>query len=238
MTQKMKNGNTVITASETQTVSALVKLGFDVLTVEESPRLNKPLSTHTDMLVMPINGKFFLDRSQAALQNRLCGYGTECKIIDAEVSRGYPNDVPLNCAVIGKNLLCNVKTVSAEILAVAKKSGLNIINVSQGYTKCSTCVVTENAVITDDSSIHTACISNGIDSLQISKGSIALDGYNYGFIGGCSGLIDKGLIAFCGDLKKHSDFDAIKSFLDKYNVKYISLFDGQLKDIGGIIAVD
>jgi hypothetical protein len=66
------------------------------------------------------------------------------------------------------------------------KKNFNIIDVKQGYTKCSVLPVSNNAFITDDISIYNQCVSFGIDVLYVGKGDVSLPGYNYGFIGGCA----------------------------------------------------
>ena len=150
----------------------------------------------------------------------------------------YPSDIPLNSAFLGKNhLICGVNYTDQTILNHAKQNVTNIIDTKQGYAKCSTCIVTENAIITSDKSIEKSAVSNGIDALLIRPGYITLTGLDYGFIGGASGLIDKDLMAFCGDIKLHPDFDLISDFLWKYRVDYLCLSDSILQDIGGILPI-
>ena len=64
-----------------------------------------------------------------------------------------------------------------------------------------------------------------------------IDKYDYGFIGGCCGLIDKDLLLFNGDLSMHSDFDKIKNFLYYNGVSYIDIKGKALTDIGSIIPI-
>ena len=147
----------------------------------------------------------------------------------------YPDDVRLNCAVIGNKIICNTKTIAHEVLEYAYEIGLTVINVNQGYSRCSICVVNENAIITDDISIFTAA-QNFLDDVQfISKNSIRLDGYNYGFIGGCCGKIDKDKIAFNGSIESHDDYKLILDFLNRNKVECIELHNDRLTDIGGIL---
>ena len=64
-----------------------------------------------------------------------------------------------------------------------------------------------------------------------------IDKYDYGFIGGCCGLINKNVLLFNGDLSLHSDFDKIKKFLYDNNVNYIDIKGKPLTDIGSIIPI-
>ena len=72
---------------------------------------------------------------------------------------------------------------------------------------------------------------------MIEKGSVRINKYDYGFIGGCCGLIDKNTLLFNGDLSLHSDFDKIKKFLYDNNVNYIDIKGKPLMDIGSIIPI-
>jgi len=157
------------------------------------------------------------------------------KKIKAYAGNRYPNDVRLNCAIIGNKIICNIKTIANEVLEYAQANQLNVINVNQGYTKCSICAVNENSIITDDESIFAAAGNFFNDTLFISKGSIGLNGYGYGFIGGCCGKIDKNKIAFNGAIESHKDYKKIIDFLSRNSVECIELHNNPLYDIGGIL---
>ena len=66
---------------------------------------------------------------------------------------------------------------------------------------------------------------------------IQLDGYDYGFIGGCCGFIDKNTLVFSGNVKLHKNYEDIKAFAGNYKVDVVSLSNEMLYDIGGILPV-
>ncbi len=73
-----------------------------------------------------------------------------------------------------------------------------------------------------------------IDLLLIEKGHVALEGFEYGFLGGASGCVED-TVYFNGDLSVHPDFERIRDFIRAhgYSLKY---FEGEtLADIGSII---
>lgn len=107
----------------------------------------------------------------------------------------------------------------------------------QGYSKCSICVLSENAIITSDNVIHKRAVANGIDSLLISQGFIDLPGFDYGFIGGASFKISKNKIAFTGHLDKHPDKERIFSFLSLHNIKPVYITEKAVFDIGSGIQI-
>ena len=112
-----------------------------------------------------------------------------------------------------------------------------ILNVKQGYSKCSVCPVTETAFITDDEGIAFAGKTAGFDVLKVKKGSVSLSGYEYGFIGGCCGMVDADKLLFCGNAKLHDNYEDIKSFVNNYKIEIISLNGNQPTDIGSFFAV-
>ncbi|NLB36877.1 MAG: hypothetical protein GX824_06210 [Clostridiales bacterium] len=215
---------------------ALNKLGINTITLCASPQLPEPVCRHADMLCCHLGGeKILLEKTQTSAAKKFIEHGFTPEFVHNDIKKNYPHDVPLNAAVFGKNLIANTEVVSKEILEYACINNLRIIYVKQGYAKCSVCIVNENAVITDDISIKKACDSNSIDALFVEKGSIRLTGHDYGFIGGCSGLIDKNRLAFFGDIDRHTNSVKIKEFLKKYEVNPLSLREGELIDVGGIL---
>ena len=73
-----------------------------------------------------------------------------------------------------------------------------------------------------------------IDVLLIEKGHVALDGFEYGFLGGASGCIEN-TVYFNGDLSKHPDFEKICRFIESQNCR-VRYFEGEpLADIGSVI---
>ena len=68
----------------------------------------------------------------------------------------------------------------------------------------------------------------------ITKGLVKLSGYNYGFIGGASVYLNpENTLLFFGDITKHVDYNNIKFFCDKNNIKIDYIPQIHLEDIGG-----
>ncbi len=117
-----------------------------------------------------------------------------------------------------------------------KANGLTLINVKQGYAKCSCAVVSYNAVITEDVGIYRKLSKTDIEVLLIGKGSVTLEGADCGFIGGATGYDrSKDTLYFCGDICEHPDFDRIRAFCDNHGTSIECLSDSKLVDIGGIL---
>lgn len=154
---------------------------------------------------------------------------------NSTISKKYPNNIQYNVAILGNYAIHNFKYTDNIILEYLDKFNIKKINVKQGYCKCSICIVDENSIITSDEGIHKEVIKYGIDSLLIEKGYIDLFDLDYGFIGGCSGLISKDTLSFFGDIKKHPDYNRILEFVNKKNKKIISLSNEKLLDLGSLI---
>ena len=195
-----------------------------------------PIYYHPDMFCFKLedNKWIFYEEVNNINQNIIDKLNLEIIIAKNPISCEYPNDVGLNAAMFGNNLICNVKHTNQKMIEYAKKTNKNIIDVKQGYAKCSICIIDENSIITSDDSIYKKAVQNNIDVLLIEKGQIDLNGYDYGFIGGCSGLIDKNKFAFTGNIKLHPDYENIKKFCDNRGVEIISLSDQKLYDYGSL----
>ena len=149
-----------------------------------------------------------------------------------EVGAKYPADILYNACGMGDTVICNAAHTAPEVLGEYKR----VLNVRQGYAKCSICVVSDSAAVTSDEGIYKILKDNGFDVLKIRPGYIRL-GKMAGFIGGASGLLRQGLIGFCGDLMSHPDGAEIAAFCRSAGVDTVSLGKGGLVDVGSIIRI-
>ena len=199
-------------------VSAMHDRGYKVIPTKRVDCFHKPEQFHADMQLLKIRDRIF------TLDTCL-----------RKPSRDYPQNVLLNCLYLGNRLYGKLSAIDETVLEYCNEQGIELVNVSQGYTRCSTLVVNENAVITADPSIEKAMKAHGVEGLRISQSQIGLEGFDYGFIGGCSGrILDR--IFFFGNIKNHPDYYEIKAFIDSYNSELEILCEGiPLTDIGGIV---
>ncbi len=216
--------------------SALSARNIESIKIQRNNYIQPPISCHADMTIHHLRDNYILiAKNESKTFIHLQKAGFQCNYISKPMHQDYPNDVLLNACRIGDLLLCNTKVISREILDYSYKNRINVKHVNQGYTKCSVCIVNKNAVITSDKQIAKICSGCNIDVLEIRPGYIELEGLSYGFIGGCTGLLDKNLLAFTGNIESHPDSNDIKKFLKDHCMQFICLQDGALVDIGGII---
>ncbi len=195
-------------------IKELKTLGITAKTLKPSCNLSSELKYHPDILTFKLpNGKLLCEDNFIKLSDK------------------YPDDCVYNCATIGSTLVYGNTSIANSYGDLFEK----LIHVKQGYVKCSTVVLNENAVITSDKSIEKA-LCNDFDVLLVTNNGIELNGYSCGFIGGSCGVIGKNILFF-GDIKKHRDYQNIKSFSENHGFYLYSLSDGNLYDYGGIIVL-
>lgn len=215
-------------------------LGCNPILLPVDNTLDVPISAHPDIHLFHsgdggfITSNFYFEIFNSEIKN--LGSKIDCEFfnnrrVEKEITKGYPSDVLLNVVEVGKYLIGN-KSTASEMITTKKTS--DFINVNQGYTKCSVCVVSDEAIITDDAGIYKA-VKKYLDVLLISRGEIILEGYNYGFFGGSCGKISKDTLAFYGSVEQLSDFENINSFCRHHNVYCYSLSNCSLTDYGSLI---
>ncbi|MFH1878987.1 MAG: DUF6873 family GME fold protein [Candidatus Omnitrophota bacterium] len=150
----------------------------------------------------------------------------------------YPCTAPYNALRAGDNFFHKTACTDSVILERVKEAGLRLVDVKQGYTRCSAVFINDNAVITSDGSIAAVAERESIDVLFIPPGSITLPGEIYGFIGGASGRMPDGTTVFLGDIETHPEFPGIRDFFVKHEKRYIDLKGLPLYDAGSLIICD
>ncbi len=214
----------------------LSSLSIETKLLPSFSRLAKPVSSHADMLVFP-NGDEILVHIDYFSENRDFFSSLPVNIIttDEQISEKYPRDILLNSLLIDNTLYARLDYTSKKIRSLAKKE----VPVKQGYSRCSTLVVSDKAIITADRGIAKAFSENTSEgeSLLISEGHIALKGYDCGFIGGASVKLPDNKLAFFGDISKHPDFERIKLFAERHGCELVSLSDTPLRDVGGGVII-
>ena len=218
---------------------ALAELGFSVIPLPPFSRLSKPVASHPDMLIFPFEDRLFVHKSyykeaKGVIDEIVSASGLSLALAETDISPAYPNDVALNLFCVGKSLIGKIVVLPKEVLEYARSKGYRVINTKQGYAKCSSIVLGENAVITADPSIEEAATMAGSEVLRISEGGVLLPPYPYGFLGGASGCT-KDTVYFCGDIEKHPDAEKISAFCQKNGYRAVSLSREPLTDMGSIL---
>ena len=198
---------------------------------KSNKNLMKGLDTHTDILVHPIpSGELVVDRENFEYYKKIF---PDKKILPShsKLSKKYPKDVPLNAFTFKNYFIHNLKFTDKVLLDYYKNSGYQMIDIKQGYAKCS-CLVTNDFIITSDGGIYES-LRDFIPIYKINHGEIRLQNFNYGFIGGASGVLGK-KIFFTGDFSHHSSYEEILKIIKKYDYEIEILSDETIEDFGSI----
>lgn len=199
------------------------KNGYDVMLFKGPNHTYEAVNDHPDMHMF-YDGQLFADR----------GVALEIETVQGEsIGSKYPNNILYNVAKVGFHIIAKYNQTSEVLKNHFTQSGYNIIDVKQGYAKCSTAVIDRNSIITSDLGIHKQAKVYHINSLLIQPGHIELKGLGYGFIGGCCTRHDQ-TVFFNGDIEKHPSFDNIKAFVESRDLE-LTWLDEPLTDLGSFI---
>ena len=221
--------------------SGIKSLGIDALFMPDNPYVDVRLSGHADLSILHLGGSRLLLAPYlkgSSFSRRLEDRGFDIRFAGIEQSSLYPGDAQMNVCILGDKVIYNPKTGSDAIVKdLTIGNGAIQVSSRQGYSRCSVCVVNDNAIITADEGICRSAKAHGIDVLKIRPGYIDLPGFDYGFIGGASFKLSDTKLAFTGGLDKHPDAERIIEFASLHNVDIVYITDNPAFDIGGAVPI-
>lgn len=180
-----------------------------------------------DVLVVapncPTYALTFLDKHKV---NYVLGY--------EKVGAKFPETAKYNALINSEYLIHNLNYTDNKILELAEERNLKLINIRQAYTRCTTVFLNNNSVLTSDDSICKKMRSLGFDVLQIKSKKIKLEGFEFGFIGGCVGVFENKIV-FTSSLKNIELGEEIKLFCNLVKLEIIELDNKDMTDVGGLI---
>lgn len=199
---------------------------FEVVLFKDMNKPYKGVSTHPDMFMFYDN-KLFLEKDVKLKEIINFVY---CE----KIGKKYPETIKYNICKIGNYIICKYENISEELKRHFKINDYKIINVKQGYTKCSTAIIDDKSIITSDKGIYLEC-KDKLSVLLIESGHIVLENFDYGFIGGTCVSFGN-IVFFNGDISNHPDYVKIKKFIESKN-KIIEFMNYPLEDLGSFIII-
>ena len=218
-------------------VDDIASFGINVITTKQHGSLPPSEGFHADMQCLHINDIIITEDNNYNLLSQLEKYNIKSICSTKRLQQNYPYNILFNCAVIDDKAFCKIPLSDDFIQQMLDSLNIEVVAVKQGYSKCSTVIVSKNAIITADESIYTAAYNKKFDVLKIPTGFVRLYGYDYGFLGGACSKINKDILAFCGKIENHPAYNDIKDFCANYSVQLLSLNNNELMDIGGILPI-
>lgn len=224
-------------------IHSLSRRGIQPLLLPPHPHLPPAVASHPDMLIFfareaVYTTASYLKEAKTELTRISAITGLPLRTTARELRPTYPADILLNAAPVGNKLFCHPPHTARELTS---SPDFQIIPVRQGYAKCSVVPVGSNAIITSDPSISRVAQELKMDLLRIRPGSVALPGYDSGFIGGASSFAPYGNmreIFFCGSPAHHPDGEQISRFIRAHGMEPVSLSDSPLTDVGTVLILN
>lgn len=226
--------NIIIAGNISQNIkSALSEHGFKLYFSPENTRVLKGLGFHPDMQMAKVGASLVCEPALYDYYKTILNHAEEQLVCgNSTLGCNYPKDIAYNIKVVGNSVFHKFAHTDSALIELLV--GMTMIDVSQGYSGCSICKVSNSAIITSDKGIHEKAQESGISSLLIRNGCIELEHFDYGFIGGASFFCDD-TVYFFGDVSHHPDYDNIESFCRSAGSSIVTLGEDPLTDYGGAI---
>ena len=228
------NDVTVCAVSEEacDTIKCLEERGIRVLRVRRAGSLPDAICSHADLQVLPLGGSLIaVNEEQTDLIAQLEEIGFRV-MKTGGFGKEYPHDCVLNLLPLKSFLIGKRSVMPRQILSLGI---FEPVDVAQGYSRCSSVLLDEDAVLTDDPSIGKTVLNFAKFSIMLKQKEIVLKGYDHGFIGGSCGKISEKEIAFCGQIPDTPFGRALKEALAGRGFSFCELGSSQLTDTGGIV---
>jgi hypothetical protein len=207
--------------------------GFDVCSIPFCSRVDPRIGSHPDIQLCCIQNTVFVHPDLPAGFIRHLEHYAEVVVSSQELGNRYPFDCAYNAAFTGRYALCRKESTAAEILRHCERRGIPVINLPQGYARCSILIISEDRIATEDNGIAAAAQKAGIETMLIEPGSVPLKGFPRGFLGGASGS-DTTAVYFSGSIEYLNSSSEIREKIRGTNKTVIEL-PGELEDFGSIL---
>ena len=220
-------------------INYIKKLNIEPIKTIKCSDLQEPVDGHPDMVMHPIDEKNFVVAPNVYdyYFNVLTNLGIKVIKGGKTLCRNYPEDIAYNVARIGRYAVHNIQHTDQVLKYYLEEANIEFIHVNQGYTKCSISSVGNNKAVTSDLMIHEKLKSYNIDCMFINPKIVYLKGYNHGFIGGCTGLINEKIFLSTGKIDDENIFNSFKEFILSSGYLYEEASSQQIIDLGSIIPI-
>jgi len=221
-----------VSEEATEVISSLHEKGIRVIKVKRASNLAPPISAHADIQILPLGGNLVaVNEVQSEVIRELESLDFEVLKV-SDIRCDYPYDCRINVLPVKDFLVGYSSVIPSDILM---KTGRKTLNVKQGYCRCSSILLNEDMLLTDDMSIGKGALNFVKYSFILKQNEISLPGYDHGFIGGSSGKLSQNTIAFCGRIPETSFGERLIDILSNNGFSFCELGNSPLTDIGGIV---
>ena len=220
-------------------INNLIRLGIKPIKIPKTNLVYEAINGHVDIQLNILNKderKIIVHKDMSydflkTLESENISY----VLSDSCLKHSYPDDIILNALITDEYFIHAIKYSDKNLLSSIE--GKKIINVKQGYTKCSVLPISNKAFITSDTGLYKILKAENLDVLLVPFGDIVLPFMNYGFIGGVGGMIYPDTLAIFGDINEYKYSSLVIDFLNEHKVKVVSLKSGKLVDRGSLFVI-
>lgn len=206
----------------------------ELLELETSGITYDAISGHPDIFFFSSGSKLFAAPNlPGEYFDALNKNGIDAVRGSSPVKNTYPDTARYNAVLSGSYFIHNTSITDKSILETISGSR-QILNVKQGYCRCSLLPLKNDCFITSDPGIFKILQKENLKSVFIHPRDIILPGFPHGFIGGACG-ISGDRIFITGGLKHLSGGKKLRDFLNELDYKIIELYDGPLFDGGSLL---
>ena len=132
---------------EFEELENLHKLNIKVIKVPKTDLTYEAVSGHPDILMHICDDKVILHKDiDKAFLHHLESLNLNVLLSKKSIGYKYPNNIILNGVSTSEFFIHNTKYTDEKLLTLIGNK--QIVNVPQGYTKCSTAVVSNKAIMT------------------------------------------------------------------------------------------
>lgn len=223
---------------EPEAERTLLRLGVGLIKTEEHAGVQHSISFHPDIMLHHLGEEYivYAPGTGPAFLERLRSRGFRLIQGASPLAAAYPGDIPYNVARVGKLAFHNLRFTDAVVKKELEKRGVTLVNVRQGYSKCSVSIIGEKTIITSDRGIAKAAKSQGVEVLLIGpEPGIRLPGLSGGFIGGSSGLVGQRKWFVTGRPASLQSSTEISEFLTEKGVDVVFPDLPHITDIGSLL---
>lgn len=239
----LKTADIVIIHGEVskEIISNLKKLNVKtIIPTIKSKTVDDSISYHPDIVIHPVNEDTLIISPEVFdyYDEKLKGLGIKLIKGETNLQSRYPMDIAYNVGRVDNFAFHKLQHTDSIIKSYLKNENVELININQGYSKCSMAVINQNSIITADKSIYLKLLDLGYDALLIRPGHIILEKQKYGFFGGATGNFAPNIVFLSGHINDHPDKIIIERFIKEKQVEIIYLSKEQITDLGTIICLN
>ena len=213
-------------------IRLLEERGIAVIRVRKAENLPDMISSHADLQVLPLGDECVaVNEAQEEVISMLEKRGFRVIKVGG-FGKKYPDDCVLNLLPFGDMLIGKRSVIPQELIDLGR---FRTVNVRQGYCRCSSLLLDDQTVLTDDKSIGDTVLNFAKFTIILKQKEILLEGYDHGFIGGSCGKLSEKEIAFAGIIPDSEFGYLLKKELTDHGFFFRELGKEPLRDIGGIV---